>query len=208
VSPRLAAKLAKIARSCYLSVAQSPRQGGHGNFFRNTFDVPCVITTSYDAVKLCPAQGSREATPRSDRETPSDIAAHVTQEGIKGRKKRRKQCLQGTMTTIDCHDGEVGAFGVRRTPTATRNDKHWVRLPMDHFKSLLEEACPKHAYLIRHKLKDYDMMRSCMTAVSITWGVELDEGPDGSDMMSFPEENTIMMVYTLPSVGGGTACLA
>jgi hypothetical protein len=164
--------------------------------------VPHVITTSYDAVMLCPTQGSKEATPRSDREMPSDIAAHVTQEGIKGSKKRHTQRLQGTMTTIDGHDGEAGASGVRRTPTATRNDKRWVRLPMDHFKSLLKEACPKHAYLIRHKLKDCDMMRSCMTAGSITWGVELDEGPNGSDTMSFPEENTVMMVYAPPPPSG------
>jgi hypothetical protein len=39
---------------------------------------------------LCTAQGSREATPSSDRETSSDIAAHGTQEGGKGGKKRRK----------------------------------------------------------------------------------------------------------------------
>jgi hypothetical protein len=39
---------------------------------------------------------------------------------------------------------------------------------MDHFKRLLEEACPNHAYPIRHKLKDYGMMRSLMTSGSLT----------------------------------------
>jgi hypothetical protein len=66
---------------------------------------------------------------------------------------------------------------------------------MDHIKMLLEEACPNHAYPIRHKLKDDGMMRSVMTSGSLIGGVELDEGPDRSDTTSFPMENTIMMVY-------------
>jgi hypothetical protein len=57
---------------------------------------------------------------------------------------------------------------MRSISTATRNDKRPVRLPMDHFKRLLEEACPNHAYPIRHKLKDYGMMRSLMTSGSLT----------------------------------------
>jgi hypothetical protein len=34
-----------------------------------------------------------------------------------------------------------------------------------------------------------------MTSGSLTWGEELDEGPDGYDTMPFPEENAVMMVY-------------
>jgi hypothetical protein len=37
---------------------------------------------------------------------------------------------------------------------ATLSNKRQVRPPKDHFKRLLNEACPKHAYPIRHKLKD------------------------------------------------------
>jgi hypothetical protein len=57
---------------------------------------------------LHPAQGSRETNLSSDRETPSDIIVHGTQEGTKGGKKRHKQCLQGT--TTDGNDGEAGGF--------------------------------------------------------------------------------------------------
>jgi hypothetical protein len=39
------------------------------------------------------------------------------------------------------------------------------------------------------------MKRSLMTSGSITWGVELNEGPNGSVMTLFSEENVIMMVY-------------
>jgi hypothetical protein len=74
-------------------------------------------------------------------------------------------------------------------------DKRQARPPLNHFKRLLEEACPKHAYPVRHKLKDCSMIRSFVTLGSLTWGVELDEGLDRSDMMPFPEKNTVMIVY-------------
>jgi hypothetical protein len=65
----------------------------------------------------------------------------------------------------------------------------------DHFKRLLEEAYPNHAYPIRKKLKDCGTMGSFMTLGSLTWGAELNEGPDGSDMTPIPRENAILMVY-------------
>jgi hypothetical protein len=76
-----------------------------------------------------------------------------------------------------------------------RSNMRLVRPPTNHFKRPLEEARPNHAYLIRHKLKDYDMMRSFMTSGSLTCSAELDEMPDRSNTMPFSEENTIMMVY-------------
>jgi hypothetical protein len=39
------------------------------------------------------------------------------------------------------------------------------------------------------------MMRHFMTSGYLTWGAELDKGPDRSDMTPFLEENIIMMVY-------------
>jgi hypothetical protein len=47
--------------------------------------------------------------------------------------------------------------------------------PVDYFKRLLEEASPHHAYPVRHKLKDYNMMRSFMTSGSLTWSIKPDE---------------------------------
>jgi hypothetical protein len=87
-----------------------------------------------------------------------------------------------TMTDHDnSNDGEAGGFDVRP--------------PTDHVKKLLKEVCPNHAYPIRYKLKDYGMMRSFMTSGYFTWGMELNEGSDGSDTMPFPEENAVMTVY-------------
>jgi hypothetical protein len=47
------------------------------------------------------------------------------------------------------------------------------------------------------------MMRSFMTSRCLTWGAKLDEGPDGSGMTLFPEENAIMTIYgDVPSLVG------
>jgi hypothetical protein len=74
-----------------------------------------------------------------------------------------------TMTICDnSHDWEAGGSGARHISTAMCGDKRPWRPPMDHFKSLLKEACPNHTYPFRHKLKDYGMMRSFMTSRSLT----------------------------------------
>jgi hypothetical protein len=87
------------------------------------------------------------------------------------------------------------------------NDKRHVRPPTDHLKRLLEEAYPNHAYPVRHKLKDYCMMRSFMTSGSVNWAAELDEGPNGSNATPFPRENAILTVYKGHPHWGGTTCL-
>jgi hypothetical protein len=90
-----------------------------------------------------------EATPSSNKEAPSNVAAHCAQEGIKGGSMRRKQRYQGT-TTMTIHDDsqywEVGGSDVRRILIDTHNGKRPVRPPTDHFKRLPEEACPNHGY--------------------------------------------------------------
>jgi hypothetical protein len=81
---------------------------------------------------------------------------------------------------------------MRCLSTTAGSDKHQARPPTDHFKWLLEEAYPNHIYPIKHKLKDCGMMRIFMTSGSLTWGEELNEGPDRSDTTPFPEEKAIM----------------
>jgi hypothetical protein len=90
---------------------------------------------------------------------------------IKGGNKWRKQRPQGTTTTTSHDDGrdrEAGGSGMGHILTTAHSDKHPVRAPTDHFKRLLEEACPNHAYTARHKLKDCNIMRSFMTSAFLT----------------------------------------
>jgi hypothetical protein len=67
--------------------------------------------------------------------------------------------------------------------TAVHSNKRQVRPPTYHFKTLIKEACPNHAYPIRNKLNDCSIMKTFMTTGSLTWGAELNEDPGGSDTM-------------------------
>jgi hypothetical protein len=46
--------------------------------------------------------------------------------------------------------------------------KRQARPPIDHIESLVEEACPNHAYPIKHKLRDCGIMKNFMVLVR-TW---------------------------------------
>jgi hypothetical protein len=52
-----------------------------------------------------------------------------------------------------------------------------------------------HVYPIKHKLKDYEMMKSFMILGSFTRGTELDEDLSGSNTMPFPGEDVVKTVY-------------
>jgi hypothetical protein len=47
------------------------------------------------------------------------------------------------------------------------------------------------------------MMQSFMTSGFLTWGTDLDKGPDGSGATPFPEENTVMTVFEGRPLFGG-----
>jgi hypothetical protein len=86
--------------------------------------------------------------------------------------------------------------------TVAGSGKHQARQPTDHFEKPLEEACPNHAYPIKHKLRDCDMMKKFMASRSITQGVELNEDSNKGDMMPFPGEDAFMTIYVgRPSLG-------
>jgi hypothetical protein len=79
--------------------------------------------------------------------------------------------LRGATTMIDCDDGNNGKAGgsdMGCVVTVVHNDKCQAWPPTDHFKRLLEEACPNDVYHVRHKLKDCEMMKSFMISGSPT----------------------------------------
>jgi hypothetical protein len=86
--------------------------------------------------------------------------------------------------------GKAGGSSGRCITMAAHGNKHLVRSPTYHFRRLLEVACPDHVYPIRHKLEDYDMMKSFMISGSFTQGIELNEDSGGSNTIPFPEEDS------------------
>jgi hypothetical protein len=119
-------------------------------------------------------------------------------EGTKYGQKRHKQRPQWIMVMADYDDDndmEEGGSGVEHVVTAAHNGKCQAQSPTYHFERLLEGACLNHAYPIKHKLKDYNMMKNFMISGSLTEGMELDEDSGESYMMPFPWEETVMTVY-------------
>jgi hypothetical protein len=55
-----------------------------------------------------------------------------------------------------------------RIATVTSSTKCQAWPPTDYFEKLLEEACPNHTYVVRHKLRDCGMMRNFMASGSLT----------------------------------------
>jgi hypothetical protein len=78
---------------------------------------------------------------------------------------------------------------------AAGSDKRQVRPSTDYFEKLLEETCPNHTYLVKQKLRDYDMMKIFMASGSLTRIMEADDAPNESNTPSFPGEDTVMTVY-------------
>jgi hypothetical protein len=78
-----------------------------------------------------------------------------------------------------------------RAAAVIGSGKHQARPPTDHFKNLLEETCPNHDYPVKHKLRDYVMMKNFMASRSLARSMEIDEG----DTAPFPGEDMVMMIY-------------
>jgi hypothetical protein len=168
-------------------------QGKHSDIFRYTTKELCSVaaqyTTSSEAAKFLLPLRSRKTTPSSSKEVPSCVTVQSTRDGTEGGKRRHKQRPRGATTTVDYDNGnnrKAGDSSMGHIMTTIHSIKHQVRLPTEHFKRLLEVACPNNVHPIRHKLKDYNMMKSLMISRSPTQGTELNEDLGGSDTLPFP----------------------
>jgi hypothetical protein len=95
----------------------------------------------------------REAVPGSSRATPSNITIQGAKKDAIGTKKRRKWHPQCVVVTAGYDDNDM---------KAGRSDKEYVIATecgvkceawslTYYFERLLEEACPNHAYPVKHK---------------------------------------------------------
>jgi hypothetical protein len=128
----------------------------------------------------------------------SDIIIHDTKEGTNDSNSKRKQRPQWVMTAADYdgdNDEKADDSSVGHVVTVTCSGKRQAHLPTYHFERLLEEACPNHAYPIKHDLKDYYTVKNFIISGSLTRGMELDEDPSESDTIPFPGEDTVKTVY-------------
>jgi hypothetical protein len=134
----------------------------------------------------------------SSNAAPSNVAIQGAKKDTKGGKKRQNWRPQWVTDAVDYNDNnnnKVNNSGMECVATTGRSVKHQTQPLTDHFERLLEEACPNHAYPIKHNLKDYDMMKNFMISGFLTRDKEPDEDPSKRDTLPFPREDAAMTVY-------------
>jgi hypothetical protein len=160
------------------------------DFFRYTTEELLSLTVKYTISKEAASQG---------------IVKDVM--GGKKRWKRRPQWAVATTGRDDDNNTkQADNSNMEHIMTVGRSVKRHARPPTDHFKRLLEEACPNHVYPIKHKLRDYGMMKNFMVSGSLTWDMEPKEDLGGRDVMPFPREDVVMTVYDGCLLQRGVAC--
>jgi hypothetical protein len=141
------------------------------------------------ASQLRPTLSSRKAAS-------PDVAVQRAKEGAKAGKKRCKQHCQEAATDDDGGTNErAGGSSMDHIVEVVDCSKPQAQQPTDHFKKLLEETCPDHAYPIKDMLRECGLMKSFMTMGSLSRGMEVDEAPIEGDAAPFPREDTVMTIY-------------
>jgi hypothetical protein len=160
------------------------------------------IATQYainkKAVRPQPIPGSREAVPGNSQAAPFGTAIQGAKKDAKGGKKRRKWWPQWVAATTDYDDDDdkkADGSNMEYVAATGHSVKRQARPPINHFERLLEEAYPNHAYPVKHKLKDCDMMENFMTLRSLTQDKESDEESCGRGVTLFSGEDAVMMIY-------------
>jgi hypothetical protein len=160
------------------------------DFFRYTTEELLSLTVKYTISKEAASQG---------------IVKDVM--GGKKRWKRRPQWAVATTGRDDDNNTkQADNSNMERIMTVGRSVKRHARPLTDHFKRLLEEACPNHVYPIKHKLRDYGMMKNFIVSGSLTWDMEPKEDLGRRDVMPFPREDVVMTVNDGCLLQRGVAC--
>jgi hypothetical protein len=64
----------------------------------------------------------------------------------------------------------------------------------DHLEKLLEATCLNHSYPIKHKLKNYTMMKNFMTSGALSRGKKFEGDPGGKGTTPAPKKTAVMAI--------------
>jgi hypothetical protein len=120
------------------------------------------------------------------------------------------------MANNDNVEGEIENSNEEFMAVAERNFKQCTRPPKDHFKKILEAACPHHLYPVKYKLRDCTMMKRFLSSAGTPLGGDKPaRGPRGGGYD--PEPGTLcgqpglgpllVMTGTQTIVGQAKYCL-
>jgi hypothetical protein len=116
------------------------------------------------------------------RTTPPSITIKGTKKGAKGSKKGQKHlpCRLAVMANNSNAGKEIENSGEEFIAAAERDFKRHTKPPKDHFEKILEADYPHHLYPVKHKLRDYTMMRRLLSSAGTPpTGDELTRDPRG-----------------------------
>jgi hypothetical protein len=139
-------------------------------------------------------QGDEKTVPGDSRRAPPKATSKGAKRGDKGSKKGPKRCPQWVTVATSYNDDDDDS-NEEHIAAAERDFKHQALQPTDHSKKLLEVTSPKHAYPIRHKVKDCSMIKNYMTTGALTKGRKSEGDPGGKTIAPFPEEEAVMSIY-------------
>jgi hypothetical protein len=88
--------------------------------------------------------------------------------------------------------------------TAESDFKCQSRLPMDHFEKPTDVTCPNHTYPVKHKLKEFTLVKNYMRTRTFARSKKPKGDSAGKAAAPFLEEKVIMYIYGGPHAGRST----
>jgi hypothetical protein len=164
---------------------------------KELLDIATRHASSEEAVGAGFVLGNRKTAISCSRAAPSKATIKSTRKGAKGGKKGQKwhpRCV-AIMASDDSDEGKADDSS-KEYVTAIKHDfKHKVWQQKDHFKKLHKATRPNHSYPVKHKLKDYTVMKNFMTSADLLKRRKLEGDPGGKDTAPIPEEVEVMTIF-------------
>jgi hypothetical protein len=142
------------------------------NTTKELLDIATQHASSEEAVRAVFIMGNGKMVPSDNRAAPSKGTDKGTKKDAKGGKKGQKQRPRWITIATSGNDDDKEADGSNEEYVAAAecDFKRQAWQPKDHFEKLLEAAYLNLAYPIKHKLKDYTMMKNFMTLGTLSKG--------------------------------------
>jgi hypothetical protein len=143
------------------------------NTTKELLDIATRHASDEEAVGATFVLGDGKMVPGGSRAVPSITTGKGSKKGAKGGKKGSKWHPRWVTiaTSNNDNDKETDDDEQEYIMTAERDFKRQARQPKDHFQKLLEVVYPNHTYPVKHRLKDYTMIKkNVMTSGAISKG--------------------------------------
>jgi hypothetical protein len=159
-------------------------------------DITTQDTTDEEAVEAAFTLGSVGMATGSGQAAPTKNSIKSAKKSAKGGKKGQKHRLHyfATVASNGSNREETDNCGEEFMATAKRDFKWWTWPPKDHFEKIFEAACLHHPYPIKHKLRNYTMMKKFMTSGAPSSGGEPGRDLGGKSVVPIPREVEVMNV--------------